>query len=316
MSTSNTLKRTVAALLALGGLAASTRAQPAPKPGRRGRGPPLGQDPLQRRDHRGGWRLDPQLRAPGAPQPLVGARRVATGRAAVRPSRTRASSDQDVVFRQSPSGYRVYPRTPTTNGRSAPPAERLAKVRRGSRQGSPEPVRGRLHVPEGPGDLQRSGSRSPRTPGRPSGLRTGETSSVTLRGLARAPFSAGVRHHEGMVITVTHDIKDMAVRLVAVGLDGKEYPAIESDKGGVNNMYQLTAEFRPASREDPGVPGFSPALTNGWRSRASPSNPLAAASGSINLRMTGVAAIITVAGKIRGVEDGMVGNLPISNGSC
>jgi hypothetical protein len=54
---------------------------------------------------------------------------------------------------------------------------------------------------------------------------------------------------KGAVITVSHDIKDMAVRLVAVGLDGKEYPAIDSDGGGVNNFHQLTAEFdRPPEK--------------------------------------------------------------------
>jgi hypothetical protein len=53
----------------------------------------------------------------------------------------------------------------------------------------------------------------------------------------------------GTVITVTHDIKDVAVRLVAVGIDGKEYPAVETNGGGVNNMRQLTAEFdRPREK--------------------------------------------------------------------
>jgi hypothetical protein len=82
-------------------------------------------------------------------------------------------------------------------------------------------------------------------------------------------FGGAIATKEGTTLSVTHDIQDVSVRLVAVDLDGKEHPAARTSWSGVKEFHQLVGEFdlpperikefqvqtRPYERvEVPGVP--------------------------------------------------------------
>jgi len=194
---------------------------------------------------------------------------------------------QDVVFRAIAVRISGYPRTPTTNGRSAPPAEARESARlraRKSRACSRPSARSR-----GPGDLHGRVlvAADPWQTVRTSDGRN--QFGPRFEDWPEHPFRQGVSPPERPWSSRSRTIiKDMAVRLVAVGLDGKEYPA--SNRTRAESTTCISSQpSSTASREDPGGTGFSPALTNGWRSPGVALNPLAAASGASIFEMTGVA---------------------------
>ena len=249
MSTSNKVKLTAATLLALGGLAASTWAQSAPKPSG---------DAAARR-----W---VKTLSNGATIEVVGVSIHNSVRLALPnhwwgpdgsplaeppcdPSGTRISSDQDVVFRAiavrisglPPDADYQWSISPSSGGSRGP-------ARLGGK-GVPGLFEAVCTFPKALATctVGFSVAADPWQTVRTSDGRSqfGHASRIGPSTLFGRAFATT----KGAVITVTHDIQDMAVRLVAVGLDGKEYPAIDSDGGGVNNMHQLTAEFdRPIEK--------------------------------------------------------------------
>jgi RNA polymerase sigma factor (sigma-70 family) len=56
-------------------------------------------------------------------------------------------------------------------------------------------------------------------------------------------FSRAIATEKGTLISVTHNIQDKPVRLIAVDLDGKEHPAEIRSASGVSNFHQLVVEF-------------------------------------------------------------------------
>ncbi len=56
-------------------------------------------------------------------------------------------------------------------------------------------------------------------------------------------FSDAIATRTGTTLSVTHDILDKSVRLVAVDGDGKEHPAMVRSGGGVKDFRQLVVEF-------------------------------------------------------------------------
>ena len=55
--------------------------------------------------------------------------------------------------------------------------------------------------------------------------------------------SQAIATKRGAVLVVTHDILDVAVRLVVVDRAGKEHPAVGDGAVGRKGFYQLVAEF-------------------------------------------------------------------------
>lgn len=56
-------------------------------------------------------------------------------------------------------------------------------------------------------------------------------------------FSAPIATKKGTTLSVTHNIQDVSVRLVAVDDDGKEHPVQNRSGSGVGNYHQITGEF-------------------------------------------------------------------------
>ena len=56
-------------------------------------------------------------------------------------------------------------------------------------------------------------------------------------------FSAAIATKKGTAISVTHDIQDKPVRLIAIDPDGKELPAEFRSGGGVKDVQQFVVEF-------------------------------------------------------------------------
>ncbi|SIO56007.1 RNA polymerase sigma factor, sigma-70 family [Singulisphaera sp. GP187] len=56
-------------------------------------------------------------------------------------------------------------------------------------------------------------------------------------------FSAPIATKKGTTLSVTHNIQDVSVRLVAVDGEGKEHPAENRSGSGVGDYYQITGEF-------------------------------------------------------------------------
>ncbi len=62
-------------------------------------------------------------------------------------------------------------------------------------------------------------------------------------------FGEAIATRAGTALAVSHDITDLAVRLVAVDRDGKEHPSIRGSGSGVKDFRQLVAEFDAAPEQ-------------------------------------------------------------------
>jgi hypothetical protein len=56
-------------------------------------------------------------------------------------------------------------------------------------------------------------------------------------------FGGAIATQKGTFFTVTHDLKGVAVRLVAVDVDGKEHPGVIRSGSGVKDFQQIGVEF-------------------------------------------------------------------------
>jgi hypothetical protein len=56
-------------------------------------------------------------------------------------------------------------------------------------------------------------------------------------------FGEAVAGKRGTILTVSHDIGDVAVRIAAVDRDGRERPHVGHTGTGVKDFYQIAAEF-------------------------------------------------------------------------
>ncbi len=56
-------------------------------------------------------------------------------------------------------------------------------------------------------------------------------------------FSGAIATKEGTALSVTHNIQDKPVRLVAIGGDGEEFPGKVRSGSGVGDFQQITVEF-------------------------------------------------------------------------
>jgi hypothetical protein len=56
-------------------------------------------------------------------------------------------------------------------------------------------------------------------------------------------FSAAVAGKTGTILTVSHDISDVAVRVVAVDRNGREQPDVGGSRSGVKDFSQIGAKF-------------------------------------------------------------------------
>jgi hypothetical protein len=56
-------------------------------------------------------------------------------------------------------------------------------------------------------------------------------------------FGAAIATETGTTISVTHDIQDRSVRLIAIDVDGKEHPPEVRSGTGVKNFQQIVVEF-------------------------------------------------------------------------
>ena len=56
-------------------------------------------------------------------------------------------------------------------------------------------------------------------------------------------FSNAIATEKGTLLSVTHNIRDKPVRLVAVDHDGKAHPAEVRSGGGVGDFQQIVVEF-------------------------------------------------------------------------
>jgi hypothetical protein len=105
----------------------------------------------------------------------------------------------------------------------------------------------------------------------------------TIANSGKPPGAVGSRfgpsyHHgdaiatqKGTTLSVTHDIQDQPVRLVAVDLDGTELPAEIRSGGGAKDFRRLVIEFdQPPSKSRNS--GFRPGPTKRWSSHASRSD--------------------------------------------
>jgi len=75
------------------------------------------------------------------------------------------------------------------------------------------------------------------------GVNKGNAGGVASKFGPSYAFGEPVAARKGTVLTVSHDIKDVAVRLVAVDRGGQEREAVRRTGGGVKDFYQMTAEF-------------------------------------------------------------------------
>ena len=63
-------------------------------------------------------------------------------------------------------------------------------------------------------------------------------------------FTPPQKVFDRLTVTVSHNITEQAVRIVAVGRDGKEYSPITLSTGGTGNLMQLTATFDVHGQRD------------------------------------------------------------------
>ena len=100
-----------------------------------------------------------------------------------------------------------------------------------------------------------------------------ESGRSSARGTVRAYiFGDAIATKKGTTLSVTHNIQDKPVRLVAVDVDGKEHRGEDPVGQRCEGLPADRGRVRPAPRANQGIPSSRPGPSKGLRSRVSLSN--------------------------------------------